>query len=116
ERYRGVPSHRRRAGALRARGAPWPQDMIRAMKREPGRMRLTMKRLMLTTILIATMPAAGAIVVIRAQNRAGAPVKPADLVLQGGKIVTVDDAKPEAQAIAVSGDTIVAVGSAADVK
>src|SRR4051794_18005278 len=35
----------------------------------------------------------------------------ADLVLRNGKIVTVDEAKPEAQAIAISGDTIVAVGS-----
>src|SRR6266849_9993689 len=35
----------------------------------------------------------------------------ADLVLRNGKIVTVDDGKPEAQAIAVTGDTIVAVGS-----
>jgi hypothetical protein len=37
--------------------------------------------------------------------------RPADLVLRNGKIVTVDEAKPEAQAIAISGDTIVAVGS-----
>jgi predicted amidohydrolase YtcJ len=39
------------------------------------------------------------------------PVEPADLVLRGGKVVTVDDAQPEAQAIAVSGYSIVAVGS-----
>lgn len=37
--------------------------------------------------------------------------RPADLVLRGGKIVTVDAARPEAQAIAVSADAIVAVGS-----
>jgi predicted amidohydrolase YtcJ len=37
--------------------------------------------------------------------------RPADLVLRNGKIVTVDDAKPEAQAIAINGDTISAVGS-----
>ena len=36
---------------------------------------------------------------------------PADLVLRNGKIVTVDDEKPEAQALAVRGDTIAAVGS-----
>ncbi|NIO49630.1 MAG: amidohydrolase family protein [Candidatus Aminicenantes bacterium] len=35
----------------------------------------------------------------------------ADLVLMNGKIVTVDDAKPEVQALAVSGDRIIAVGS-----
>ena len=31
-------------------------------------------------------------------------------MLRGGKIVTVDDVRPEAEAIAVRGDTIVAVG------
>jgi predicted amidohydrolase YtcJ len=37
--------------------------------------------------------------------------QPADLVLRNGKIVTVDSAHPEAQAMAVSGDKIIAVGS-----
>ena len=36
---------------------------------------------------------------------------PATLVLRNGKIVTVDDKLPEAQAVAVNGDRIVAVGS-----
>lgn len=36
---------------------------------------------------------------------------PADLVLRGGKIVTVDDTQPYAQALAARGDRIVAVGS-----
>ena len=54
----------------------------------------------------------------RAQTRGAQPAagRPADLVLQGGKIVTMDEATPEADAIAVRGDTIVAVGSAADIK
>jgi len=39
------------------------------------------------------------------------PVAPADLVLRGGVVVTVDDALPEAEAIAVEGYKIVAVGS-----
>ncbi len=38
-------------------------------------------------------------------------VEPADLVLRNGKVVTVDDAQPEAEALAVVGDRIVAVGS-----
>lgn len=38
-------------------------------------------------------------------------VEPADLVLRNGKIVTVDTARPEAQALAARGDTIVALGS-----
>lgn len=42
--------------------------------------------------------------------------QPADLVLTNGKIVTVEDGAPEAQAIAVRGDRIVALGSAADIK
>ena len=37
--------------------------------------------------------------------------EPADLVLKNGKIVTVDESVPEAQAVAVRGDVIVAVGS-----
>ena len=37
--------------------------------------------------------------------------EPATLVLHKGKIVTVDDKKPEAQALAARGDTLVAVGT-----
>lgn len=37
--------------------------------------------------------------------------EPANLVLRNGKIVTVDSAQPEAQAIAITGYTITAVGS-----
>jgi predicted amidohydrolase YtcJ len=44
------------------------------------------------------------------------PVEPATLVLQNGKVVTVDDSLPEAQAIAVNGYTIVAVGSNEDIE
>ena len=38
-----------------------------------------------------------------------------DLVLTNGKVVTVDDAVPEAEAIAIQADTIVAVGSSAEI-
>lgn len=41
----------------------------------------------------------------------GQKKEPADLVLTNGKIVTVDDTKPEAEALAVRGDVIIAVGS-----
>ncbi len=37
--------------------------------------------------------------------------EPADLVLKNGKIVTVDESNPEGEALAVRGDTIVAVGT-----
>lgn len=41
--------------------------------------------------------------------------KSADLVLTNGKIVTVDPSLPEAEALAVKGDTIVAVGTAEEI-
>ncbi|MBW8884584.1 MAG: amidohydrolase, partial [Planctomycetia bacterium] len=42
--------------------------------------------------------------------------EPADLVLRGGKVITLDDGRPEAEAIAVRGERIVAVGSADSVQ
>lgn len=39
------------------------------------------------------------------------PADAADLVLRGGRVVTVDSVRPEAEAIAVKGDSILAVGS-----
>src|SRR3712207_4048579 len=41
--------------------------------------------------------------------------EPADLVLRGGKIATVDHRRPVAEALAVKGDRIVAVGSNHDI-
>jgi predicted amidohydrolase YtcJ len=43
------------------------------------------------------------------------PAQPADLVLRNGRIVTVDDRLPEAQALASRNGAIVAIGSNADV-
>jgi len=43
-------------------------------------------------------------------------VDPADLVLTNGKIVTVEEARPEVQALAVRGDTIVATGTIAEIQ
>jgi predicted amidohydrolase YtcJ len=43
------------------------------------------------------------------------PASAADLVLRGGRVVTVSDAMPEGQAIAMKGDTILAVGSDEDI-
>src|SRR3954470_6289616 len=42
--------------------------------------------------------------------------EPADLVLRGGKVITLDEGRPEAEAIAVRGERIVAVGSADSVQ
>jgi len=47
---------------------------------------------------------------------AAAVAEAADLVLEGGIVVTLDDARPRAEAVAVRGGRIVAVGSAADMK
>ena len=44
------------------------------------------------------------------------PEGPADLVLTGGHVHTVDAEQPRAEAVAVRGERIVAVGSAADVR
>jgi predicted amidohydrolase YtcJ len=41
---------------------------------------------------------------------------PADLVLRNGKIVTVDDSRPVAEAVAIRGDTIAAVGSNQEIR
>lgn len=41
---------------------------------------------------------------------------PADLVLRNGRVVTVDDAKPEGQAIAVTGGRVTFVGSNAEIQ
>src|SRR5437899_8448941 len=52
----------------------------------------------------------------RAQRGGTAQAPPADLVLTNGRIVTVDDARPEAEAIAISKDRIEALGTAAEIK
>lgn len=46
----------------------------------------------------------------------GKQVQKADMVLQNGKIITVDDSHPQAQALAIIGDTIAAVGSNSKIK
>jgi len=56
------------------------------------------------------------ILIIGLFSSCGQKKEPADLVLMNGKIVTVDDKRPEAQALAVRGDIIVAVGSNEDIK
>jgi predicted amidohydrolase YtcJ len=57
-----------------------------------------------------------AIVLLGAQVATQAPqLQPADLVLRGGKIVTLDGTTPEAQALAARNGVIVAVGTTASV-
>lgn len=60
-----------------------------------------MHTLLLALLLATTPPAAG--------------VPPAELVLQGGRIVTMDPARPEAEALAVADGRIVALGTKAEI-
>ncbi len=58
------------------------------------------------------------VVVILGSSPSGSPqaVQPADLVLRNGKIVTVDPARPHAEALAIRGDIITAVGTNKEVQ
>ena len=60
------------------------------------------------------LPFAAAVTLVLATSgcdRAGDAEKAADLVLRGGRVVTVDQGLPEAEAVAIRGDRIVFVGS-----
>ncbi len=62
-------------------------------------------------------PAVGLLILALASIACGpGGQEPADLVLRGGKIVTVDSTRPTAEALAASGDTIVAVGTDAEME
>jgi hypothetical protein len=66
-------------------------------------------RLLAIGLVTATVTA------VRVASQAATQVTPADLVLRNGRIVTVDDRVPEAQALAASGGKIVAVGTSAEI-
>jgi predicted amidohydrolase YtcJ len=53
--------------------------------------------------------------VVLAAARCAAAAEPADLILHGGRVHTMDPARPDARALAVRGDTIVLVGNEAEV-
>jgi predicted amidohydrolase YtcJ len=61
---------------------------------------------------VATLAAALTAALTIGGCNGAASVEPATMVLRGGTIVTMDEAQPEAQALAVRGDRIVAVGTA----
>ena len=67
-----------------------------------------------TFVLTVLSLAAAVIAVAGAAQQAPAP-RPADLVLRGGKIVTLDAAKPEVQALAARNGAIVALGTNAEI-
>jgi predicted amidohydrolase YtcJ len=68
-----------------------------------------------TRILVIGLIAAGTVATYLALRDSPGQTSPADLVLRGGRIVTLDDQHAEAQALAARDGRIVAVGSIADV-
>src|SRR4051812_45566447 len=74
-------------------------------------MRRTLFSLVSFSLLIGTLTLQA-----RAQRGGVAQAPPADLVLTNGRIVTVDDARPEAEAMAISRDRVQALGTAAEIK
>jgi predicted amidohydrolase YtcJ len=67
-------------------------------------------------LTVFAVAVAGLSIQARAQRGGTAQAPPADLVLTNGRIVTVDDGRPEAEAIAISKDRIQALGTAAEIK
>jgi len=51
-----------------------------------------------------------------AQSRPASPVTPASLVVTNAKIMTMDSRYPRAEAIAVSGEWVIAIGTVADIE
>jgi predicted amidohydrolase YtcJ len=73
------------------------------------------KRSGVMTLLLPAIAAGYA--AVSACNRAQQPASvAADLVLLNGKVVTVEDSQPEAEALAIAGDKIAAIGTTADIK
>src|ERR1051325_612923 len=70
-----------------------------------------MPRWPLLASLVVLLSVTGSAPTLRAQQPAAAP----DLILTNGKIITVDERFTIAQAIAVRGDRIIAVGSTQDI-
>lgn len=66
----------------------------------------------LPVLALATL---GAVAFAFVGSGVAAAAPPADLILHDGRVWTVDPARPEAQAVAVSGERILRVGSSADV-
>jgi len=66
--------------------------------------------------LLSLAAAASLVLTASACTTAGDSEDTADLVLRGGRVVTVDEALPEAEAVAIRGDRILFVGSDSEVE
>ncbi|HET7217299.1 MAG TPA: amidohydrolase [Vicinamibacterales bacterium] len=71
---------------------------------------------LMLAVLAAVFTCSIAGLVLAARTAQQPPVQPATLVLTNAKIVTMEPAPAEAQALAIRGDRIAAVGTAADIK
>ena len=67
-------------------------------------------------VAAAALVLSSAGLVTLAARAGGQAVTPADLVLTNGRVVTVEESAPEAQAVAVAGDRIVALGTSAEIQ
>jgi predicted amidohydrolase YtcJ len=68
------------------------------------------------TIIAAALVCVTGFASLSARAARRQPAAPADLLLTNGRVVTVEEGQPEAQAIAIAGDRIVAVGSNAEIR
>jgi predicted amidohydrolase YtcJ len=66
--------------------------------------------------MLLVIAAIGIVRPVAQQPAPPAPVAPAELVLRGGRIATLDEARPDAQALAARGGTIVVIGSEREVQ
>ena len=66
------------------------------------------------SVLAAAIVTGGTFAACQSSAQRNQQTLPADLVLRGGRIVTLDDKAPEAQALAARDGRIVAIGSNAD--
>ena len=66
-------------------------------------------------LVLATILSVAVLGAARLASQQAPPPEPADLVLRGGRIVTLDDRRPDAQALAARNGAIVAVGSDAEI-
>ena len=67
------------------------------------------------TFVLTVLSLAAAVIAVAGAAEQAPTVRPADLVLRGGKIVTLDATKPEVQALAARNGAVVALGTNAEI-
>lgn len=75
-----------------------------------------MLRLESRSMLISSLLLVGVIIIAAVLATCSQPAVNADLVLLNGKVVTLDQGQPLAEAVAIHGDTILAVGTNAEIQ